>query len=208
VCEGRANWFRQVTHDEVLVVLEGVVTLDGPGAKVIVNDGELAVAPRNVRHHVHSGMRSSVLLVEEVRATDQSNGHRTPDTEEGGRIDKTNLPVTVSASASFAWQPVATAGGYMAYASRLVGASAPYTTPAGSLVVLVYRGVLDYTSDAERGTVVGSQMLVVPPETHLTIGSERGATVVLLARKGAELPRLAAPAGSPNDGERTGQPEP
>ena len=42
------------------------------------------------------------------------------------------------------------------------------------------------------GRVVGSQILVMPGDTTVVLRSERGATVVALARKGSPLPAPAA----------------
>jgi hypothetical protein len=208
VAEGQSSWFRQVAHDELLLVLEGVVTLDAPRGKVVLNEGELATAERNTRHHVHSGMRSTVLLFEEVRDVDLANGHRSADLGVAGQLEKRNPAVAVMGAEAFDWLSVGASGAYEAHATRVLGVSAPYTVPAGSMAAVVYRGVLDYEVDGQGGAVVGSQMLVARPDCRLTLRSERGATVVLVARRGVALPGPAGPAASTPGGERSGRPEP
>jgi hypothetical protein len=202
VADGKSSWFRQVNHDELLLVLEGVVTLDVPQTKVVLNEGELASAERNTRHHVRSGMRSTLLLLEEVKATERSNGHDTPDLGISGHVAKKNIGVAVLSSGAFTWLSAGSSGVYDAHATRLVGASEPYLVPTGSLAAVVYRGVLDYEADApdsalsSAGSLVGSQMLVAGPEVRLTFRSERGATLLLIARRGAQLPQPTTPAAS------------
>jgi hypothetical protein len=201
VAEGSSSWFRQVSHDELLLVLEGVVTLDVPQSKVVLNEGELASADRNARHHVLSGMRSTLLLFEEEKATDRSNGHAQPDTGLAGRVEKRNAAVAVLSSGAFHWLDAGSCGAYEAHATRLLGASLPYTVPTGSLAAVVYRGVLDYEAQDEgtersTGVLVGSQMLVAGPDARLTLRSERGATLLVVARRGAPLPEPATPAAS------------
>lgn len=202
VADGKASWFRQVNHDELLLVLEGVVTLDVPQTKVVLNEGELASADRNARHHVRSGMRSTLLLLEEVKATERSNGHDTPDLGLAGQVAKKNVGVAVHSSGAFTWLSAGSSGIYEAHATRLVGASEPYVVPTGSLAVVVYRGVLDYEVAApdaalsSAGALVGSQMLVAGPDFILTFRSERGATLLVIARRGAQLPQPTTPAAS------------
>jgi hypothetical protein len=213
VAEGPASWFRQVSFDELLLVLEGVVTLDAPQGRLVLNEGELASADRNARHHIQSGMRTTMVLFREVKPSDESNGHHSPDTGLAGLVEKKNAAVAVLSSGAFSWLGTGSAGAYDAHATRLVGASAPYTVPAGALAAVVYRGVLNYEAvDGDGrpvgdGTVVGSQMLVAGSDTRLTFTSERGATLLLLVRHGAPLPQPAAPAGTPGP-ERSDHPEP
>jgi hypothetical protein len=206
IAEGPASWFRQVAHDELLLVLEGVITLDGPNGKVVVNEGEVATAERNARHHVHSGMRSTVVLLEEVKAGEQGNGQLTPDVGLAGQVEKRNVAVHVLEAGPFAWLRAGASGAYTAHATRLVGISAPYTAPAGGVLVIVYRGVLDFEAEAEPGQLVGSQMLAADPGTQLVFRAERGATVVLVARRGAGLPQPMAPAVDAADDAGTGRP--
>ncbi len=192
VAEGRPSWFRQVSFDEMLLVLEGVITLDGPGGHVIVNEGELAAAERNARHHVQSGMRSTVLLIQERRNGIQVADHRLPDGIKPGALARFPAATDVLSATPFEWLPVGTVGAYSAHATRLVGASSPYAVGAESTAAIVYRGVLDYEATGQAGTLVGGQMLVASPQASLTFRSERGATVLWLAARGAALPRPAA----------------
>jgi hypothetical protein len=191
VAEGSASWFRQVSHAELLMVLEGVVTLDAPRGKVVLNEGELAAAARNARHHVQSGMRSTVLLFEEVKAADQANGHQALDMDVATVLEKRNPALDVRQALPFTWLPIGASGAYAAHATRLLGASAPYDVPAGSAVVVVYRGMLDYASEVGQGSLVGSQMLVARPGVRLTLASDHGATVLAVTRREAPLPEPA-----------------
>lgn len=192
VAEGRASWFRQVPHDEILLVLEGVIRLEGPAGRLIVNEGELATAERNARHHVQSGMRSTVLLIQELRHGVEANGQQLPDGVKPGTLTRFAAATEVLAAAPFEWLPAGTVGAYGAHATRLLGASNSVLVPAESMMTVVYRGVLDYEADGQQGTLVGGQMLVAGQGTHLTLRSERGATVLWLAGRGTSLPRPVA----------------
>ncbi len=191
VCDDKRGWHRNESHDQLMLVLEGVITLDGMGGKSIVGEGELASIPSRVGHNVTAGMRSTVVLFREQPAGGQANGHLPPPEAPRGELDKVNVAQDVHTHQRFDWQAVGTAGGYATFATRLSGQSEPYDVPAGSLVLLVYRGVLDYRTGVEDGSVVGSQMLIIPATTRITLSSERGATVLVLLRSGMPLPRPA-----------------
>lgn len=199
ICQGTRSWSRQVPHDELLLVTEGVITIQGPRDKLVVNEGELVSVPRDAGHNAYSGMRSTVMLIEERRADERSNGHRTIPTGENVGLGKVNVALDVRHGQPFDWLPSGTAGAYGAFATRLLGTSGQYVLLSGSLLVLVYRGILDYLTPDEQGTLVGSQLLVVPPETPIELQSGHGATVIVLVRNGAPLPELASPA--PRDSE-------
>ena len=193
ICQGPRSWHRLVAHDELLLVLEGVITLDGPGGRLVVNEGELVTAPREVAHNAQSGMRSTVVLVQEQKPDEHTNGHRgLPD---GGRdhLDKVNVAHDVRAAEPFAWLSVGAVGAHAAFATRVSGTSAPFRRPEGATLFLVYRGVLDYETPDESGSVVGSQMIIVPRDTPVTLRSEHGATVIALARHGTPLPGASTP---------------
>lgn len=192
VCDDKRSWHRNESHDQFMLVLEGVITLEAARGRAIVGEGELASIPSRLGHNVTAGMRSTVVLFREQPVQAASNGYHPPPDVPQGEVDKVNVAVDVHAHALFNWQPVSEAGGYATFASRLWGPSQPYTAPAGSLVVLVYRGVLDYVSGDDAGAVVGSQMLVVAPDTEITLNSERGATVLALVRSGMPLPQPAS----------------
>jgi mannose-6-phosphate isomerase-like protein (cupin superfamily) len=208
VCDDKRGWHRNESHDQLMLVLEGVITLDGMGGKAIVGEGELASIPSRVGHNVTAGMRSTVVLFREQPVTGQANGHVSPPDAPRGEMDKVNVAADVHAHQRFDWQAVGAAGGYATFATRLLGSSDPYQVPAGSLVLLVYRGVLDYRADEEEGSVVGSQMLIVPSATRITLSSERGATVLVLVRSGMPLPRPAASSPAAQSSSAGGEPGP
>ena len=62
VCDDKRGWHRNESHDQLMLVLEGVISLDGMGGKAIVSEGELASIPSRVGHNVTAGMRSTVVL--------------------------------------------------------------------------------------------------------------------------------------------------
>ena len=177
----------------MLLVLEGVITLEGATGKMVVNEGELAAAPRDVSHNAHSGMRSTVVLFEQQQAKESSNGHHGPPVENRNNLSKVNVALDVRAVPAYEWLTAGAVGGYDTFASRLWGTSAPYEATNGPLLVLVYRGVLNYATDDESGVIVGSQMLHVPSGARITLGSEHGATVLVLARSGTPMPIAAGP---------------
>lgn len=194
VCDDRRSWHRNDAHDAMMLVLEGVLILDSRGARAVANEGEFITVPRKVDHNLSAGMRSTVILFQEQQGEGASNGHMPLPQMPTGSIDKINAAVEVLQGQPFEWLPIGGAGGCSSVASRLWGDSAPYTT-AEQTLLLVYRGVLDYEAGEDSGTVVGSQMVLLPAGTSLRFHSERGATVLMVARKGSELPQAAAPAG-------------
>ena len=192
ICEGPKTWHRVAEHDEALLVLEGVITLEGKGGKTVVEEGEMARIPAKVGLNYFSGMRSTVILTQEqAGASWGSNGYHAPS-EEDHSIGKRNYAGEVRQAPLFHWERLGVTGGYALSASRLQGDSRPYRVPPGSVVALVYRGVLDYVGPTSTGSIVGSQILVMPGDTTVVLRSERGATVVVLARKGAPLPGPAS----------------
>lgn len=206
ICQGPPSWQRQPPHNEMLFVLEGVITLEGPAGRIVVNEGEVASIPGAFAHNANSGMRSTVVLFQEGQISGQTNGHQPlPVIEVSGTLGKLNVATNVRSQKPFEWLAAGATGPYSAVATRVSGTSAPYISPEGSLLVLVYRGVLDFETDGESGSVVGSQMLVVPAQTRITLRSDSGATVVLLTRHGAPLPEPAAAGAGPSDTDTTSQ---
>jgi hypothetical protein len=188
IVEGPRGWHRSADHDEVLLVMEGVITIDGADGTAILNEGDLACIPAQAGFSFNSGMRSTVLLIQERKDAPSADGYHTLPPDVPGSLVKRNVALDVRHADAFSWQRTGVVGGYGAFATRIAGTSAPYQVPAGSLVAVVYRGVLDFEGDETSGTVVGSQILLVPGETTVRLRSEHGATVLALARKGAPLP--------------------
>jgi hypothetical protein len=196
ICGGRKPWHRSTAHNELALVLEGVVTLDGPKGRTIASEGEMALVPAKMGFAYASGMRSTVVLFQERDLAHRSNGHHKgpsgqPELEVLTAASRIAFGTDVRSASPFEWLATGEVGSYDVFSTRLSGESAPYDTPAGGMVVLVYRGVVDYHADEESGSIIGSQLLHVPEGTRLTLASERGATVVLLTRRGAALPHGA-----------------
>jgi len=204
ICQGQAPWRRRFTGDELLFVLEGVITLEDASGKIVVNEGEVASAPGERTYNAHSGMRSSVVLFEDHSAALPGlNGHEPLDPEEPEAITKVNAAIDVRRRPSFEWLAAGGTGLSALRATRLAGTSASYQVEGQSALLLVYRGVLDYRVAGQEGSIVGSNMLVVPPGSEMTLSSQRGATLLFLAPSGAPLPTRAAadPAGPDADSE-------
>jgi len=195
ICEGPRTWHRALARRELAMVIEGVITISGPGGRVVANEGDAVALPPGADITVFSGMRSIVVLFRELELPAEVNGYHDPPSAALPAIERANFAVVVKSGPAFGWQPAGQLRGYEARATRVTGESAPYTAPHGSLVVLVYRGELDYAADRHAGTVVGSQLLVVPAGQRVVLSAPRGATTVLLTRAGAPLPRLATTAG-------------
>ena len=194
VCEAPRRWNREAAYGELWLVLEGVLTLDGTFGHVVVNEGEVAHIAPKIAHTVFSGMRTTVVLFRRLPQTAQENGHYTPPVS--GDMKKQNVGVAVHQTASFDWLGVGSVAGWGVHATRLTGSSTPYEVPKGGLILVVYRGVLDWRTADDEGVVVGSQLLQLDDSALLTLGAERGATVVLLVRQGAELPEQATVPGA------------
>lgn len=190
ICEGPKGWLREAVHDELWLVLEGVITLDPAAGRLIVSEGEIASIPRKLGHTANSGMRSPVVIFSEASPEVPTNGHLPLPEGQRRPISKRNVGVDVFNETPFAWQEAGSTDHFGAYATRCYGTSLPYQAPPGGLIAVVYRGVLDYQTADESGTVVGSQLLQVPAGAEVTFHAERGATAVFFLRKGAALPVL------------------
>ncbi len=195
ICSGPKPWHRSTVHDELALVLEGVVTLDGPRGRTVANEGDIARVPAKIGHAYASGMRSTVVLFQERDLAVHTNGHRkgpapADELEVLDEASRVTFGIDVRAAEPFAWLATGNVGPFSASSTRLAGTSEEYETPPGGIVILVYRGVMDYRADGDYGSIVGLQLLHVPQGKRLTLSSERGATIVVLARSGAALPRL------------------
>lgn len=198
VCGGPKKWQRSAAKDELLIVLEGTVTIQGSARRVVANEGDVATIPSGVGLAWSSGMRSIGVLCQERDRPFNANGYHGAPTGDRELAGRTEFAARVRANPPFAWLRLGRVGGFVAQAARLSGASQPFVAPPGSLIVLVFRGVLDVVADdGDAEAVVGSQLLVVPAGRRVTLSSERGATVLVLARQGAPLPRAAVRADAP-----------
>jgi hypothetical protein len=204
ICQGTRSWHRLVPHEQLLLVTEGVITIDTAGGKMIVSEGEVVRIPRDITHNAYSGMRSTVLAIEGKETDGRFNGHPQPLAGPRGSISKLNIGVNVRSKEAFDWLASGAVGAYTASATRVRDRSALYVTPPGSLLVIVYRGVLNYRTPEEEGTLVGSQLLTIPSGTPIALQSEHGATVLLVARKGTPLPVPASAGQAPRDATAPG----
>ncbi|MCC7019938.1 MAG: hypothetical protein IT332_09295 [Ardenticatenales bacterium] len=201
VCGGSKKWQRSAQRDELLIVLEGHVTIQGNTQRVIANEGDVANIPSSITMAWWSGMRSIAVLCQERDRPFNANGYHGAPTTDRELASRTEFAARVRSNAAYDWLRLGRVGGYVASAARLTGPSQPFVSPPGSLLVLVFRGILDVGAEsvdsadgadgAEPDTIVGSQLLVVPAGRRIRMASERGATVLVIARQGAPLPRAA-----------------
>lgn len=194
ICEGPRRWNREAPREELWLVLEGVLTLDGAFGHLVINEGEVAHIAPKVTHTVFSGMRTTVMDLHRRAETGVENGHYTPPL--AGEMKKQNVAVAVHHKASFDWLDLGTVAGWSVHATRVTGMSTPYAAPEGGIILVVYRGVLDWRTAEAEGTVVGSQLLHFEAPAELTLSAERGATVLLLTRQGTPLPERATVSGA------------
>jgi mannose-6-phosphate isomerase-like protein (cupin superfamily) len=205
ICQGRSPWQRRYEMDELLFVLEGVVNVDAGKTRLVVNEGEVAAAPGAQAYAVHSGMRSTVVLFEDRALPAQSrNGHHPDLPSIPPAASKVNPGVECRRRPPFEWLPAGRAGDAAVTATRVRGRSLPYDTRFGPMALIVYRGVMDYVVDGRAGELVGSQMLVIPDATTLEVRSERGATLLVIAPSGVELPKSAEPGALPPEDAQEG----
>lgn len=201
VCGGPKKWQRSAQRDELLIVLEGHVTIQGNTQRVIANEGDVANIPSSITMAWWSGMRSIAVLCQERDRPFNANGYHGAPTTDRELASRTEFAARVRSNAAYDWLRLGRVGGYVASAARLTGPSQPFVSPPGSLLVLVFRGILDVGAETvdsadsaestEPDTIVGSQLLVVPAGQRIRLASERGATVLVIARQGAPLPRVA-----------------
>jgi homogentisate 1,2-dioxygenase len=182
VCQDKLPWQRVAESDQILFVLEGVITLQSAAGDLHVSEGEVAVVPRNSSHKVQAGMRSIVLMLEETRDfVNARNGHHGAPSATPPTPEKINVAVAVANRDVFDWMPSGDVGRRAVRATRLEGRSEPFRARDESVLIIVYRGVLDFWSPSGSGTVVGSQMLVVPPGEEVSLTATRGATVLFVS---------------------------
>ncbi len=206
ICQGARSWHRRLARPHMLIVTEGVITVDCASGKTIVGEGEVVSVPAEVAYNTYSGMRSTVLSIENLGTTGRDNGHETLAPPGRASVTKVSAAVTARKAPEFAWLPCGAAGSTVAAASRLRGSSGFYVVPSGSLLLAVYRGVLDYRSGEEEGTVVGNQLLLVNSGEDLTLRSGHGATVMAIVARGVPLPAPAAAGPEPRQGQRSDPP--
>ena len=196
VYEGPKTWHHTADRDELLIVMEGVVTIDGPDGTLVVNEGEVACVPGGPGLVYFSGMRSMVVLVRERRGPTAQGGAPDVPAPASAPLAKTNIAVEALRGGPFEWRSAGIVAGYAALGARMVGTSAPLDGRHDPVVMVVYRGVLDYVSGDTSGSVVGLQMLVIPGDGPVSLHSERGATVIALVRDGTPVPTGATGATS------------
>lgn len=204
ICEGQKGWHRRAGAGEVAFVLEGVMTIESADGLMVADEGETVQVPEGIGLNFKSGMHTTVALFHESDGLASANGQPLPPGAPRDPLSKANVAADVFSAEPFQWLEKGSVGEYKVMASRLLGAGAPYRTP-GPMLVIVYRGVLDYAADADTGSVVGSEALHVPGGTNMSLSSERGATVLVLAGKRSDLPAQSGsgPAESDRD-ERSG----
>lgn len=192
ICEGQRGWSHRAAADEALFVLEGVMNIvAADGAIVYADEGDVVQVPAGINLTYKSGMRTSVAMVREGDVLASTNGHEAAPAASRSALSTTNVGVDVLSADPFSWLSAGAVGAYAVSATRLQGTSAPYVGPPGSLLMIVYRGVLDYVSEGISSTVVGGEALVIPSDVRLEMSSKRGATVLAVGHRGASLPAPA-----------------
>lgn len=196
VCDDRRSWHRDGAEGALIFILDGVVILENGSGRSVANEGEVLRVPRQVGHTVSAGMRSTVLLLEPVGEADAgAQGHLPPHMGQEREVSKISAATAALRAEPFNWQELGQCGDHSVRATRLWGRSQTYVPATGPLLLIVYRGVLDYLIGEDEGVIVGSQMLIAPAATPLRLSSERGATVLALAH-GQQDPPQAAAAGA------------
>lgn len=200
VCGGAKTWHHPVEQGELLVVLEGIIAIDGTGGPHVADEGEVVTLPAGGLYRISSGMRSVALLLQGLEPQNEANGyHRSPEAPTPP-LSHLNFAKGVHEAPHFDWLATGEVRGQRASATRLVGRSESYDVTESPLVVLNYRGVLDVRIDEEESDLIGGQLLVVPAGRRVELGSERGATLLVLASRSAALPQAAsASEGGPGE---------
>ena len=192
ICEGPKSWHRSLERRELALVLEGVITIDRATGRNVVSEGTIVSLPPEVGLKVTSGMRTTVVVFRPRTPSGETNGYEAPLNHEDKVVEQVDFAKDVLQGSPNNWKPAGAVGGYSASATRMAGVGGPFAAPGGNMLLLVYRGVLDYDSGGDDdGTVVGSQSIVVPQERSISLRAPRGATVVALARASAVLPTVA-----------------
>lgn len=196
VCDDRRSWHRDGAVGSLFFVLDGVVIIETGAGRVAANEGELLRLPRGLGHSISAGMRSTVLLFEPGPAAAGGPEHLPPGLGLDREIIKVNAAAEALRGQPFQWLSLGSCGSHSLEVTRLWGESAPHVPEGGPLLLVVYRGVMDYRLAEEEGLAVGSQLLVVPAGKPLHLRAERGATVLALSPSPQPPPSPAAGAPS------------
>lgn len=192
VCDDRRSWHRDGGAGSLLFVLDGVVIIETGAGRVVANEGELLRLPRGLGHSISAGMRSTVLLFEPGPAASGGPEHLPPGLGPEREILKVNAAAEALRGQPFHWLSLGGCGSHNLDVTRLWGTSAPHVAEDGPLLLVVYRGVMDYQLGEEEGLAVGSQLLLVPAGRPLRLRAERGATVLALSPSPQPPPSPAA----------------
>jgi hypothetical protein len=199
VSDDERSWHRSESDKGMMLVLEGVIIVELGSQKSFANEGDFIKVPAKINHNFSSGMRSTVLLFHQVSELEQRNGQPpAPTMQVDSSIEKVNAAAEALQGTPFNWISLGEVGDCSAHATRLWGKSRPYT-PQDQCLLMVYRGVLEYSSTAGNGDIVGNEALVIEPGTTIHLKSTNGATVLLATRSGAALP-VAQSSGATESG--------
>lgn len=200
VCGDAKTWHHPIDQDELLVVIEGIIAVDGPSGSHVADEGDALLLPAGGVYRVSSGMRSVALLFQGLEPQDEANGHHRSPEAITPPATQIGFAKSVHEAPHFDWLGAGAVRGFQASATRLSGQSQSYELPKGALVALNYRGVLDTEIDGEESDLIGGQLLVVPAGHRVKLRSERGATLLVLVPTGAPLPQAAsASQGGPSE---------
>ncbi len=190
VCDDRRSWHRDGGQGSLLFILDGVVIIETGGGRTVANEGELLRLPRQLGHSISAGMRSTVLLFEPGEGG--GDQHLPPGSGPDREITKVNAAAEALRGQPFHWLDLGDCGSHGLSVTRLWGSSEEHRPGAGPLLLVVYRGVMDYRLDEEEDVAVGSQLLLVPAGRLLRLRAERGATVLALCPRPDAPPSPAA----------------
>lgn len=202
ICESPRSWHRALERRELALVLEGVITVDRPAGRVVANEGSILSLPPGVELTIASGMRSTVVVFRPRTPDVATNGHFPPTDHDDTGVEHYSFISEAVIGSPNRWHPTGDVGTYTASATRMAGVGEPFVGPDGDMLLVVYRGVVDYRGAGdERGSVVGSQALVVPKDQPVALTAPRGATVIALARAAALLPTIAPGSSADDEGD-------
>ncbi len=184
LCQGTLPFHRHLDQDELFLVHSGTISLESDWGTVILRPGELAVVPKALAHRSSSLQRSLVLLFQPRLIVNRRNGDRHLFALKGaGRLDKASVPA-VGRQVAVPFRPIALAH-LDTFALNLLVCqdTGPWwCTDRQSSLILCYEGELLVDSELAQVSLLGGELVVVPPGIPHRLSSTGRAVVLNIER--------------------------
>ncbi len=180
LCQGVLAFHRHLDQDELFLVHSGTISLESEWGNLVLQAGELAVAPKGVGHRSSSLGRSLVLLFQPRLMVNRRNGDRRLFAVEGeGRLEKVSVPA-VGHQIGPPFRPVVLAhlDTFALHLMACEGTGPWWRTERQGSLVFCYEGWLLLETEVGHVILEGGDLTVVPKGVAYRLSS-RGRTLVI-----------------------------